>query len=151
VRGFLINGSAHSSHNLILFFQVYSRVQDFNLSSSTALRSIEIPVVWLFFSKQVLSTITSPTFSELVVIFPVDEAGRPSGTMVRVLRDLYEVREFSVAFCLEASQMSRAEDLRKVKLEAEVAVEAGLYDFLPRPPLVFFQKVANYVPHYTSY
>ncbi|KAF9783246.1 hypothetical protein BJ322DRAFT_1069790 [Thelephora terrestris] len=132
------------------FNPVYSRVQNFNLSSSTALRSIEMPILSLFFSKQVLSTITSPMFYELVVIFPGGEVGRPSGTLVCVLRELYEVREFSVAFCLEALQMSRAEDLRKVKLEAEVAVEAGLYDFLPRPPLVFFQKVANYVPHYTS-
>ena len=66
------------------------------------------------------------------------------------MQELYEGKDFSVAYCLEAPETSRADNQRKLTLKTERAVATGLYDFLPRPPFVFSRPVANHVRRYTS-
>lgn len=61
-----------------------------------------------------------------------------------MLRDMYEIREFRVVFCLEALEELRAPNLHHLTLETEAAVAAGIYDFLPCPPIVFSRTVTRY-------
>ena len=118
--------------------------RDLDLPSCTALRSIEVSVLWLIYGRNVFRTITSLAVSEIVVIFSESEADRPSGSFDFILRELYRIREFTVAFCLEAYETLRVESQRKLTLETERAVAAGAYDFLPRPPLVFSRTFRDY-------
>ena len=71
--------------------------------------------------------------------------------MALVIRYFYELKEFKVAFCLEASERSRVEELHALKVDTEKAVAAGLYDFLPCPSLVFSRAAASYVRKYTYF
>ncbi|KAF9783228.1 hypothetical protein BJ322DRAFT_142498 [Thelephora terrestris] len=121
-------------------------VQEPDLSPSTALRSIEVPAYSLTYVKKALSTITSPVFHEIVVIFSEREVDRQSENLAGKIRELYGIREFSVAFCLEVLGTSPgAEGQHKLALNTNEAVAAGLYDFLPRPPLVFSRMAPNHV------
>ena len=119
--------------------------RDLDLTFCTALRSIEVSVLSLIYGWNVFPTVTSLAFSEIVVIFSESEADRPSGSFDFILRELYGIREFTVAFCLEAYETFRVESQRKLTLETERAVAAGAYDFLPRPPLVFSRTFRGYV------
>ncbi|KAF9783265.1 hypothetical protein BJ322DRAFT_143843 [Thelephora terrestris] len=115
---------------------------DFNLSSSTALRSIEVSVDSLARLEHLFSTITSPVFSELVVIFPLFPAVETQRTMwaeslVGWVRGLYEVRACSVVFCYDGPETSA--HAREMRLMTRRGAEAGLYDFLPRPPSVVYR------------
>ncbi|KAF9783267.1 hypothetical protein BJ322DRAFT_1110147 [Thelephora terrestris] len=155
VMRFVLNACAHTLEILRIYPQdvfdpVSSRTHEFNLSSNTALRSIEVPDSSLIYSTEFLSTITSPVFSEIVVIFPESGASCTWETLARVMHSLYEIRGFSVVFCLEGSETSRAEGQRELTVETEKAVAAGLYDFLPHPPLVFFRAIANRIRQYSG-
>ena len=55
-----------------------------------------------------------------------------------------------MVFCLEAVETSRAEGHRDLALVTKEAVTAGLYDFLPSPPLVFSRTIRNYSRRYTN-
>ena len=86
-------------------------------------------------TERLLSAITTPVFSEVVIIFTGGDVYCPSGSLAPVTREIRGTKEFRVAFCLETSEKSRAESLRKLTLETERAVAVGVYHFLPRPPL----------------
>lgn len=58
--------------------------------------------------------------------------------MACAVRELHDIKEFKATFCLETIE----EKLHVLTLNTEKAVAAGLYDFLPRPPLVFSRTVA---------
>ena len=78
--------------------------------------------------------------------------GRPSESLAGVVHELYEIKEFNVAFCLEALETSvRMENQRKLTLETNEAVAAGVYDFLPYPPSVFSRPVSNYDLHHEMF
>jgi hypothetical protein len=95
--------------------------------------------------ERLLSTIISPVFSEIVIIFSGSDVYRPPETLASVIREFCGTRELRVAFCLETSKESEVEGLRKLTLETERTAAAGLYDFLPCPPLVFSRAVTKYV------
>ena len=86
-------------------------------------------------TERLLSAITTPVFSEVVIIFTGGDVYCPSGSLPPVIREICGTKEFRVAFCLETSEKSRTESLRKLTLETEKAAAAGVYHFLPRPPL----------------
>lgn len=86
--------------------------------------------------KELLSTITSPLFSEIIVVFSERDIHCPSEVLARILREMYEIREFRVVFRLETLEESRVKNLHAVTLATGAAVAAGLYDFLPDPPSV---------------
>ena len=132
---------------LTLVFQAHSDPRNFDLSSCTALRSLEISGPSLLYANQAFYTITSPVFSEVVVIFSGRETDSRSSDVSYRLRDLYRIREFSVRFFLEAfgsPAAIRDESQRKLTLETEEAVAKGLYDFLPSPPLIFTRTSRNH-------
>lgn len=106
----------------------------------------------LIYAGEVLPTITSPVFSEIVAVFFTSEVGRPSESLACVVHELYKIKEFNVAFCLEALETSvRMENQRKLTLETNEAMAAGLYDFLPCPPSVFSRPVLNYDLHHEMF
>ena len=97
-----------------------------------------------------LSTIVSPVFSEIVIVFSELDVFR-ARPLEPILRELYRTKEFRVAFCLETLEELRAESLRKLTLDTGAAVRAGLYDFLPCPPLVFSRTMADNDDHWTQH
>ena len=94
--------------------------------------------------KRRLSTITSPVFAEIVVVFSAREVHYPPRVVASILREMYEIKEFKVAFCLEAPEELRTSKSHCLALEIRDAVVAGAYDFLPCPPVVFSRTVTRY-------
>lgn len=94
---------------------------------------------------RLLSAITSPTFSEIVIIFSGRDVYRPSESLALIVREFCKIKNFRVAFCLETLGDSRGENLRMLTLETERAAAAGLYDFLTYPPFVFSCTMAKYL------
>jgi len=125
--------------------------QRFNLSSNTALRTLEVlgtliadppknaPVV-----SDLLSTIRSPAFSELIVVFSEFEIRWPLKGLDEVLREMYKVKKFRVSFCVETLEELRVWNLRRLTLDTRKAVARGAYDFLPSPPFVYSRTVTRY-------
>ena len=64
--------------------------------------------------------------------------------MARILREMYEVKEFRVAFRLETLEVLRVPNSCRLTSETRKAVTAGTYDFLPCPPLIFSRTVTKY-------
>lgn len=122
--------------------------QNFNLSRNTVLQSLEVrasypprgrgPTL-----KELLSTIASPVFSEIVIVFSEEEVCWPPWGLAKVLREVHEVRGFRLAFCLEIDERLKAANLRALKISTQAEVARGHYDFLPCPPLVFFRHLAR--------
>ena len=129
-------------------FKVYS--QDLNLSSNTVLRSVEVQIpsdgdgdIQTFTQRmeRLLSTITSPVFSEIVISLAPWSIHRVR-PLEPALRELYRTKRFKVAFCLEVSSWVEVEEgQHRLTLEMETAVGIGLYNFLPCPPLIFSRVV----------
>jgi hypothetical protein len=126
--------------------------QQFDLSCSTALRSIEVSAsaittpsqVYSRTVKELLSTITSPVFSEIVVVFSERDVNFSSWRLAWVLHGMYRVREFRAAFCLETLEELRAENFHMLMSGTRAAVTEGTYHFLPCPPSVFSRTEARY-------
>jgi len=68
----------------------------------------------------------------------------PPRGLGEVLREMYEIKEFRVDFCLETLEELRAQNVHQLTLEARVSAAGGAYDFLPCPPLVFSRTVTRY-------
>jgi len=123
--------------------------QHFDFSRNTALRSLEIGVDPFVFSseytstiKQLLSTIASPAFSEIIITFP--EGRHLPALLGEALRELYKIRDFRAVFCLETLEELRLPNLQRLTSEARVAAAEGAFDFLPCPPLIFSREVTRY-------
>jgi hypothetical protein len=121
----------------------------FDFSHCTALRSLEIPLHSTFppsdyyaLTIRALSTITSPAFSEIVIVFVTASCWQKS--LAEVLVQLYKIKEFRVVFCLQVSEESRALLLQRLTLGTRKAVAEGTYDFLPCPPLVCSRPVSSF-------
>ena len=92
--------------------------------------------------KEFFPTITSPVFSEIVVIFP-GEVSWPRG-LAEVLHEIYRIREFRLVFCLETMERSRVVDLQAFEIATRAEMAKGSYDFLPCPPVIFFRALTKY-------
>ena len=120
----------------------------FHLSCNTVLRTLEIRSSHLFQEyrstlKKLLSTITSPVFSEVVIIFAGEDVSRPPLGMAGLLREMYEIKEFRLVYCLEALESSRELNLRELTIATQREVADGSFDFLPCPPLVLSRAVTE--------
>lgn len=125
--------------------------QPLDLSCNTALRSLEVLGSLITESpkhartiEELLSTITSPTFSEVAVIFYELDVRWPPRGLNEVLREMYRIRRFRAVFCLETLEELRAPNLRQLTLDTRAAAAGGAYDFLPSPPLIFSRTVTRY-------
>jgi len=94
---------------------------------------------------KVFSTITSPAFSELVVILAAHVIRFPQDvTFFERLHRMYEVRRFKLVFLLEilGSPQERA---RWELMEAmESATAKGTFDFLDSPPTIRITRPCCY-------
>ena len=78
-------------------------------------------------------TITSPVFSELVVILGANAVAHlPSGVMFDTLRTMNEVRPFKLVFLLVAVGEAR----RRLVGALDSVTARGFLDFLDSPPTI---------------
>ena len=127
--------------------------ENFDLSKCRSLRSLEITgeniarrsnFIQIFFEDQ-LSTITSPVFSEVVIVlqdndirdFRLFRCG-----LFSIVQGMYEVKPLRLVFSLEIweGDRERATEGLKRCIDAEV-VQGGL-EFLPHPPVTVFNTYA---------
>lgn len=123
--------------------------QGFDLSRNTALRSLEVRASPRLLDygttlEELLPTITSPVFSEIVVVFSEEEVHRLPPGLAKALHKMYKIRKFSVAFCLETIERFEVYSLRLLASEIEMGALKGSLDFLPCPPSVFSRTLAKY-------
>ena len=123
--------------------------QGIDLSHNTALRSLEVrasPRLREYGDtlKELLPTITSPVFSDIVVVFSEHEVRRLPTGLGGALHRMFKIRKFRVAFCLETMERLEAHNLRLLMSEIEVGALKGSLDFLPCPPVVFSRTLAKY-------
>ena len=84
---------------------------------------------------RVFSTITSPVFSELVVIIGGPVAYLPhNATFFETLSRIHEVRPFKLVFLLEVSDPWNTE--RGLEQALNLATAKGFVDFLDSPPTI---------------
>lgn len=131
--------------------------QVFDLSKNRSLRSLEIslkdipqcPDLALIFLMDILSTITSPVFSDLVIIFE-DKAARYVHllyhTLFSMVRRMYEVRPFRLVFRLEIRGGDHEETARMLKECIDAQVVRGELWFLPCPPVILSSTRARHRP-----
>ena len=95
---------------------------------------------------EVFSTITSPVFSELVIVLRVKAAARlPSEvTLFETLRTMNEIRTFKLVFLLVAPDLHRENARRKLAGALHLAVAGGLFDFLDSPPTIRCTRFPEY-------
>jgi hypothetical protein len=61
-----------------------------------------------------------------------------------MLHEMYDIKKFRVAFCLQALEKFMAQGLHELTLNTKRAAELGVYNFLPCPPLVFARTETRY-------
>ena len=126
----------------------YPLIDRFHLSCNTALRTLEVRGSHTFQKycrtlKKLLSTIISPVFSEIVIVFAGDDVRWPPWGMAGVLREMYEIKEFRLVYRLEVLESSRESNLRELTMATQKEVADGSFDFLPCPPLVLSRAVTR--------
>lgn len=125
--------------------------RDFDLSKNRLLRCLEI-AVWciagfssnavLNFFRDLLPTITSPVFSDVVLVLQGDsirEANFFQRDLVSVVRGMYEVKPFRLVFCLEVRAMHREDTTERLKKWIETETAGGSLDFLPCSPIIVYE------------
>jgi len=89
---------------------------------------------------EVFSTITSPIFSELVIVLSAQEVPDLSydATLFQMLSKMYEVRPFELVFLFEGPCYALRGELADLRLYLKEAVDdvisKGFLDFLDSPP-----------------
>ena len=88
--------------------------------------------------RDVFSTITSPVFSELVIVLDTDSAFRIPLVIVLCegLRELNEIRPFKLVFSFEGPHSSPEEARCVLARCLRSATARGLLDFLDSPPTI---------------
>lgn len=94
--------------------------------------------------KELLSTIKSPTFPEVVVVLSERDIHFSRWLPRVLLREMYEIRGFRLAFCFEASEELRVRHFPQLVSKMEAEAVRGTFDFLPCPPSVFSRTVTGY-------
>ena len=94
---------------------------------------------------EVFSTITSPVFSELVIVLTGRVAClRQEVELFNTLRAMNKIRPFELVFSLEAPSFSQLEARRTLEEVLELATANGLLDFLDSPPSIIVARSRFY-------
>ena len=92
---------------------------------------------------ELLSTITSPVFSDLVIAVASYETRLPWAVpLFGELRVMNEVKRFRLVFLLETLGYSEAE--RELAEALDTATALGLLDFLDSPPTIRIARLRDY-------
>ena len=120
----------------------------FHLSRNTVLRTLEVRGSHLFREyghtlKKLLSTITSPLFSDNVIVLTKEVVPWSSWAGADAFREMYEIKKFRLIFCLEMLDASRVSNPRDMIMAVQGELAEGSFDFLPCPPLVLSRTVTQ--------
>jgi hypothetical protein len=87
---------------------------------------------------EIFSTITSPVFSEFVIVIGAEAVDHlPSEvTLFGTLRAMSKVRPFKLVFLVAAPDLSLGEVRRELAGALDSATARGLLDFLDSPPAI---------------
>ena len=122
-------------------------LRDLDLSKSGALRSLELtitnlkvsPSLTLTFLRNLLPTITSPVFSDVVIILregTIQDMVFIQHVVFSTMRSLYEVKPFRLVFSLEIWEGDKENIVEMLKRCIDVETAKGGLDFLPCPPVI---------------
>ena len=133
-----------------------SVANDFNLSRLKVLRSLQVKAPALFLRilayqkppadflttiESIFHTITSPVFSELVIVIQSGDVYHFPWRMYGTLRRMYGVRPFKLVFLILGSERStEVVALRTWQGAINVATTKGLLGFLQSPPSIRFVR-----------
>ena len=123
------------------------KLRDFNLSKNRSLRSLEVTVdIPGFYSdhpqrflRDLLSTITSSVFSEVVIILGdgvIHHTDFFQQVLFRVVRGMYEVKPFRLVFCLEIWDGDREDNTERLRRYIDAEAAKGGLNFLPCSPII---------------
>ena len=129
--------------------------QGSDLSKNRSLRSLEIigkniwgeyhvPALRPF--RNLLSTITSPVFSEVVIVLQDGSIrnGYSFEHLLSVVRGTYEVKPFCLIFCLEIWEGYREDATKRLRSHINAEAARGWLDFLPCPPIIVYNTQATH-------
>ena len=117
-------------------------IQDFDLSCFRSLRSLEVTASSVsqtradapYLLRDIFSTITSPEFSEIILVFQRPDLCRPYHIPFDVFREMYSKRKFRLVFCLEVLKKYRAAGLEVMRRRMDLEIAQQRLDFLASPP-----------------
>ena len=99
---------------------------------------------------ELLSTITSPVFSDLVLAVASREARLPWAVpLFRGLRAMNEIRHFKLGFFLESTGYWEVE--RNLVEVLDIATELGLVDPLDSPPAIGIARLRSGKWHFLDF
>jgi len=126
-----------------------SILHTFDLSNNKSLRSLEIEITLMsdhpYFSDRVgflgdlLSTVTSPVFSDVVVILQDKIISDPDflqNTLFGAVRDMCEAKLFRLTFLLGKSPRDGESDRERLKEMIDARVAEGMFGALLDPPVI---------------
>jgi len=117
-------------------------IQDFDLSRFHSLQSLEVPASSLSQAREdapnllrdIFSTITSPEFAEIILVFQRPDLYRPYYIPFDVFREMYSKRKFRLVFCLEVLKEYRPVWLEILRQRMDSEITHQRLDFLASPP-----------------
>ncbi|KAF9647258.1 hypothetical protein BDM02DRAFT_3117397 [Thelephora ganbajun] len=92
----------------------------------------------------IFSTIKSPVFSEIILIFQRPDLYRPYYIPFDMFRQMHSERKFRLVFCMEVSKRYRHLGLQVMKRRMEYEVEERRLDFLESPPTLTVSEVNSW-------
>ena len=124
---------------------------DVSLTRFEALRSLQVGA-WLAniwpgrhsTIMEMFSTITSPVFSELVIVLEANKVWKLSSdiALFQTLREMNEIKRFKLVFLLEILKQSQ-EEQSILEKTLKWATGNGLLDFLDSPPTIRVEVVVH--------
>lgn len=82
----------------------------------------------------IFSTITSPVFSEIILVFQRPDLYRPYYLPPDMFHQMHSERKFKLVFCLEVAKRHRKIGVRVMKQRLAYEVKERRLGFLGRPP-----------------
>ena len=123
-------------------------LQDFDLSHLRSLRSLEVTASSVSQARadapsllrDIVFTITSPVFSEIILVFQRPDLYRPYHIPFDAFREMYSKRKFRLVFCLEVLKKYRAGGLEAMRQRLDSEVAQQRLDFLDSPPTLTIRE-----------
>jgi hypothetical protein len=84
--------------------------------------------------RDIVSTIRSPVFSEVILVFQRPDLYRPYHISFDMFREMHSKQKFRLVFCLEVSKKYRDMVLHMMRRRMEWEIAHRRLDFLASPP-----------------
>lgn len=90
--------------------------------------------------RDIVSTIKSPVFSEVILVFQRPDLYRPYYIPFEIFRQIHSKRKFRLVFCLEVSKRYRELGLQVMEWRMEYELAQRRLDFLASPPTLTINR-----------